>query len=366
MRIKCARNDLMEAIQIVQRAVSPRSTLPILTGILFDSNNNILTLTSTDLEISIRVELEVNIEEKGALVIPARLISDIIRNLPEAVVEINTVSEGKLTIVCEHAKFDIKILSPEDYPRFPEVSEGAMVEVDIKLFKEAIKQVSKAVSHDETRPILTGVLIMFSKKNLKMVATDSYRLAVKEINTHSELEDKVRIIVPARALEELFKILPEGQGSLKIIINENQVIFQFDKTTFASRLIEGQFPSYQQLLPEEQEIRLELNKQVFIDAVKRVSLLALNNTPIKLNNSGRRMKVYAVNQEIGEAVEEIDLINEGAEIEIAFNAQFLLDGLSSLDGEEVTLELTSNVKPGLLKPKDGKDYLYLIMPVRVS
>lgn len=365
MRFKCARNDLVESFQITQKAVSPRSTLPILTGILLDFEEDKLTLTATDLEISIQNKLNVKVEDKGSLVVPARLVSDIIRNLPEAVVQVESVSDGRIVIICEQAKFEIKVLILEDYPKFPEITDGSSIEVDVKTFKDAVKQVIKAVSRDETRPILTGVLISFNKDHIKMVATDSYRLAVREIKTSVDIEEKIKIIIPARALDELSKILPDANEKLKITVNENQIIFQHKNTTFASRLIEGQFPNYQQLLPEEQENKLEIKKQVFIDAVKRVSLLAQNNTPIRLVASGQKMKIHAVNQEVGEASEEIGLLSGGGESEIAFNAQFLLDGLASLEEETVVLELTSNVKPGLIKPKEGKDFLYLIMPMRV-
>lgn len=370
MKFKCVKNELMEALQTVQKAVSPRSTLPILTGILFDLKGNELALTATDLEISILKKIEVNTEEEGSLVVPARLIFDIIRNLPEALIQISTTMEGKLNITCEYVKYDIKVFPTEDYPKFPGIDKNVNIKTKNKIFNEGIKQVVKAVSRDETRPVLTGVLISINKDIIKLVSTDSYRLAVREVKGEAAAEEKMKIIVPARALDELSKILPNREEEINILIGENQIIFEFNKTMLTSRLIEGQFPNYQQLLPEEEtkesRVEVEGNKHILIDAVKRVSLLTQDNTPIRLSVSGKKMKLFTENKEIGEAVEEIDL-NEGkGEVEIAFNAQFLLDGISCLEEDIVVIELTGNNQPGLIKPKEKSDFLYLIMPVRVS
>ncbi|MDI6689966.1 MAG: DNA polymerase III subunit beta [Actinomycetota bacterium] len=397
MRIRTAKSNFLEAVQTASRAVSARSTLPILSGIFLrtsygsEKQENKLLLCSTDLEISIKCEVDVTVQSPGSIVIPARLLNDIIRNLPEATIEMYLDSSNQLNIICGKSKFLIRVLSPEDFPRFPEIipKDGFTTEPGILL--NVIRQVIKSVSRDETRPVLTGVLVNIEGNKLKMVATDGYRLAVRVAETgfpygsdDAENKKKLDVIIPARTLEELTKIISSHQDEVSevgIEATENQIIFNLNlsteaatdrKITLISRLIEGQFPNYQQLLPEGYELRLEIERDQFINALRRVSLLAQNN-PVKLKIDDEQMKISAITYDVGEAMEEIEVKpclptgrNSGGGMEIAFNPQFLLDGLVSVGEEKIAFEMTSPIKPALLKPSGPENFLYLIMPVRLS
>ncbi len=367
MEIKCVKENLLNGIQAVQKAVSTRTTLPILTGILFRTDEDKITLSATDLEIAIECKVDANILSKGAAVVPARLIGDIIRNLPEAAIKmISSPNNNQLKILCEQVEFDIKTLPPEDFPRFPEIPAKPGYTVATDLLTEMVKQVARAASHDETRPVLTGVLVNIAKERLKMVATDSYRLAVKEIKSKKGVEDKVRVVVPARTLEELIKIIPPERKEVDIVLTENQIIFNLGDVILISRLIEGQFPNYQQLLPEEHKMRVEVDKEKFMGAVKRISLLALNNSPLKVSVKESKMKISAQTAEVGLATEEIAVKKKGEDMDIALNAQFLMDGVTSVEGDVVVFEVLDPLKPGLIRSAAGGDFLYLIMPVRIG
>lgn len=367
MQFECTRDSLLEQIQIVQKAVSVRSTLPILTGILFNVKDNKLILSSTDLEMSIKCELDISGKSSGSIVIPARLISDVLRNLPEAVVKFNSdTSNNQILLQCEKSMFNIKVLPPEDFPKIPELEEGGLIKVDGKEFVEAIKQIIKAVSRDETRPVLTGVLISVDEGKLKMVATDSYRLAIKEIKAKAGKDEKIRVVVPARVLDEIIKAISQEEGEVKIRVTENQIALNFNNTTMISRLIEGEFPKYQQLLPDNYQIRVDLEKDAMAGAAKRVSLLALNNSPIKVNIGDKKIKISAETSEVGEAAEEVDVNEKMEQMTIAFNPQYFLDGLMSVKGEKFIFEAIGPLNPALIRSQEEEDFIYLVMPVRIG
>ena len=367
MQFECTRDELLDKVQVVQKAVSTRSTLPILSGILFSLKDKKLTLNSTDLETSIQCELEVNTTSEGSAVIPARLIGDVLRNLPEAIIKFNSdTSSGEIELDCEKSKFHIKVLAPEDFPKMPELDKTKAITVDGQVFIDAIKQIIKAVSRDETRPVLTGVLFKINKDKLKMVATDSYRLAIKEIDISNSTDVKMEIVIPARVLDELIKIVPQEEKAVAILLGENQIGFEFGNTTMISRLIEGEFPKYQQLLPDNYQVGLELNKDVLIGATRRVSLLALNNSPIKMSIANKKMSISSQTSEVGEANEEVEVPEVKEPMTIAFNSQYLLDGLSSVKGEDFVFELISPLNPALIRARQEEDFLYLVMPVRVG
>ncbi len=367
MQFECARGELLEKVQIVQKGVSTRSTLPILTGILFKAEDNKLFLSSTDLEISIKCVCDINTITPGSVVIPARLIGDVLRNLPEALVKLNSnKSTNQVELECEKAKFNIKVLPPEDFPKTPELKKEQSCTVKSKLFIDALKQITKATSKDETRPVLTGVLFKISENKLKMVATDSYRLAIKEIECTSSMNKQVKLVIPGRVLDEIIKIAPKEESEVRLLIGENQAGFEFDSIQIITRLIEGEFPKYQQLIPESYQVQLKLNKEVLTGATKRVSLLALNNAPIKVSIRDKSLTISSQSSEVGEAIEELDLEEKTEPITIAFNAQYLLDGLLSIKSENIILEIISPINPALLRVEEEKDFLYLVMPVRIG
>jgi len=367
MYIKCTQSDLWNAIQVVQKAVSIRSTLPILSGILFQAKEGKMTLSATNLELSIKYSIPVKVEKEGSVVIPARLVGDIVKNLPEATIEMFLdSSNNQVKLLCQESNFNIKILPPEDFPKFPDLKTNQSCVIGSFDLIKAIKQVIKSTSIDETRPILTGVFLNIINNKLKMVATDSYRLAIKEVDLKEGLKDKIKVIIPSKTLGELIKIISgEKKCDVSLEFTDNQLIFKTSNITLISRLIEGQYPNYQQLLPEEYGVNMDIDKEDFINAVKRVSLFTQDNSPIKITVKEGVMELNAASSDLGEAIEKIKVEGVKEDINIAFNPLYLLEGLMSVGGERIIFEVINTVKPGLLRPQEKKNFLYLIMPVRV-
>lgn len=366
MKLSIARAELLDALTVVSKGMSSRSTLPILSGVLFSAKDGSVSLQSTDLEVSVRHSVPALIESEGQTVIPGKLLTDIVRSLPEAAVALEV--DGDTAVVrCQHSSFTMKTLPSADFPRFPELSIEKSVSLPSSLMGSMVKKVSKAVSRDETRAILTGVLFIIDGHTVKMVATDSYRLAVSEVLLEDSESEDLEVVIPGRALEEALRIAPAEQN-VKIGITENQVVFEFGETTFVTRKIEGTFPNYKQLLPKETETTVTLTTEEFAAAVKRVSLMALHNTPLKLSVSAedQTLSLSATTQDVGDASEDVMVKAEGKDVEIAFNHAFLTDGLASATAEVVRLEIQSALKPGVIKSVDGDSYLYLLMPVRLG
>jgi DNA polymerase-3 subunit beta len=260
----------------------------------------------------------------------------------------------------------MKTLAPEDYPKFPHVDAQRTIRLPAEIFSSVVHQVSRAVSRDETRPILTGVLVVVEPATLRMVATDSYRLCVREVDVEG-LTGEAEIVVPGKALEDVAKLVGASE-SIDMGSAENQVVFTFGDTTFISRRIEGQFPNYRQLLPKEHTTRVVVDRADFLEAVKRVSLMAQHGTPlrIKVVVSEHTMTLSAGTQDLGEATEDLQVTPEGEDIEIAFNHAYLLDGITIAEGDTIALEVTSPLKPGVLRPAEGDGFTYLLMPVRLG
>lgn len=367
MKIKCSREEFLEAIQISQRAISTRSMLPILSGILLKTENNMLSLSATDLEISIRTKVKGKVAEKGSLVVPGRLISDILTNLEESSVELSLVKErGQLEVLAGESRFNLNVLFEEDFPKIPVAPEVVACKTKSKALLRVVREVVKAASRDEAKPILTGVLVSLNKNTIRMVATDSYRLAICEEKIEAGPEEALNIIIPARALRELVRILSSAETKeVSANLTDNQALFRLDQIELISRLIEGEFPNYQQLLPEAHEKKIRMNKERLISATRRVSLLAQDSAPLKLSFANNLLAISASTQDVGEASERLDIEYPGEEVKIAFNPGYFMDGITSIEEDELLLEMTDPLKPALIRPVQGKSFLYLIMPVRL-
>lgn len=367
MRLTIARGELFSMLSTVSKGLSSRSTLPILSGILFSATEDgSLTIQTTDLEVSVRTSSAAAVDSPGQVVLPGKLVTDIVRSLPEAAMSISI--DGEIALVsCGQASFTLKTLNAADFPKFPEVSTQQTVSLDTAAMINAVSHVSRAVSRDETRPILTGVLLAVEGHTLRMVATDSYRLAVKEIILEEESPESIEVVVPGRALEEAVK-LAAGSPKLSLGVSENQVVFSAGNTLFVSRRIEGSFPNYKQLIPKDIQTTATLKKEDLNQAVKRVSLMAQHNTPLKvaLNAEDQTLSLSATTQDIGDASEDLMATVEGEAVEIAFNHGFLSDGIASTSAENMTLEVVSALKPGVLTSVEDEGFLYLLMPVRLG
>jgi DNA polymerase-3 subunit beta len=367
MKLTCAKDDLAEKLQVAGRGVSTRTAVQILAGILLHAGDGQLSLSATDMEISLRVALEAQVEDEGSVVVPGRLLVDIVRLLPAGEVTIShRAEEGVVELVCGSASYRLHTYAAEDFPRLPEIDSGSAFTVDKEAFVDTITRVGRSASRDESRPVLTGVLVRFEGDKLVMAATDSYRLSVKETGLAKGPGREVEAIVPARALQELARIAQGGEsGAIQVGVQENQVVFGVDDVWLTARRIDGQFPNYKQLLPETFEAEVTMPREEFLDVVRRTSVLAQRKSPLRLRFEEGELTVSAQTQDVGEAHESLPISYSGDLIEIGFNAEFLRDGLESVSDENVRLKLISPLRPGLIHG-ESDDFLYLIMPIRLA
>ena len=362
MKFRCDRDALSEALQTVQRGVSSRPGIPALTGVLLDGTaEGRLTMTTTDLEVSSRLTIDVQVSEPGVALIPARLLADTVKSLSDSPVDVET-DQSQARIRCAAYEGSLRLLPAEDFPGLQEPG-GTLVEAEAGAFAEAVSQVARAASRDEARPVLTGVLVEVSREGCVLVATDSYRLAVRDLVASADGEAKA--IVPERAFSEAGRAASgDEKGKVEILVDDAQVSFRAGGLTLTSRLIEGEFPNYRQLLPDTHESRLTVSRQQLLDAVRRVGLLARDTTPVRLEFNALGVKLSSSSPDLGQAVETVEARYEGDDLTVAFNPQYLIDGLTAAVGESVRLDVRDGLKPGVVHGEnDG--FTYLVMPVRL-
>src|SRR5690349_754193 len=367
MKITTRRDALFGQLQTVTRAASTRSAVQALSGVQLLAGGDGIELRATDMEIGLRVPLAGEVVREGGVVLPGRLVVDVVRALPgdEVSLELRP-SEQDVEIVGGSATFHIRTLRSEDFPPFPE-PEGERVDVPGPAFVETVLKVARSASRDETRPVLTGILVSASESELRMVATDSYRLSVKETKLDAPLGGAFEANVPARALQELTRIVQGTEAErLSVSVRTNQVIFEAGGVVLSSRLIDGQFPNYRQLLPDAYEHELSLNREELLEVVRRISLMAQKNAPLRLSFSEGELRVSAQTPDVGEASEPLPVPFAGEPFEIGFNPEFLIAGLESAGSDQIVLKLISALRPGLLEAADGSGFLYLIMPIRLN
>jgi DNA polymerase III subunit beta len=364
MKIACSQDTLLAQLQIAARGVSQRSTVQILSGILIvaGGTGSPVELAATDMELSVRVPLEARVEEPGSTVVPGRLLLDIVRALPADEVTIEQpAGSGTVRLRCGASEYTLHTQAAEDFPNLPEPS-GSSFTVDREAFVETVGHVSRAASRDESRPVLTGVLVEFGEGAVTMAATDSYRLSVKRSDLPGTTAE-AQAIVPARALQELGRIA--AGESIEISIGENQILFGADGAWLSARRIDGQFPNWRQLLPQSFEHEIALSRGELLDVVRRTALMAQRNLPLRLAFDEGALTVTAQTQDVGEARESLPVAFHGERLEIGFNAEFLRDGIESVGGDTLKLRLISPLRPGLLQGEDAS-FSYLIMPIRLS
>jgi DNA polymerase III subunit beta len=368
LKLSTTSATLLAQLGTVSRVASTRSAVQALSGVQLLAQDGRAELRATDMEVGLRVPLEADIEREGVAVLPARLLLDVARALPSgaATLELRP-SEGDVEVVSGSATFHIRTLRAEDFPPFPEPGGDQIVRVPTKAFVETAAKVARSASRDETRPILTGILVSASGSDLRMVATDSYRLSVKETGLEAPLDGSFEANVPARALQELVRIAQAGEeGELTIGVRANQVVFDLDGIVLSSRLIDGQFPNYRQLLPDTHEHELTVSTSELTDVVRRMSLMAQKNAPLRLHFGEGELRVSAQTPDVGEAHEAMPVPFQGEPFEIGFNPDFLRDGLESVDAEDLRLKLISPLRPGLIEAGDDSGFQYLIMPIRLN
>jgi DNA polymerase III subunit beta len=339
-----------------------------LAGVFIRIENGRVELQATDMEFGLRVVLEVNDSADGSVVVPGRLLLDVVRSLPKDEVSLEyRSSQHDVELVSGPARFHLRTLPAEDFPNLPEFAGDAALKLPAGAFVETIGRVARSASRDETRPHLTGVLVSANGRELRMVATDSYRLSVKETTLDESLDGTLEANVPARTLQELSRIAASASAeSIGVVALENQVVFGVDDVLLSSRLVEGRFPNYQQLLPESYEHELRVNRAELLEVVRRISLLAQKNAPLRLRFSEGSLDVSAQTPDVGEASESLPVPFNGEPLEIGFNPEFFRDGLDSAESDDLVLKLISPLRPGLIQSGDDGDFQYLVMPIRLN
>ena len=368
MKLSTTRDHLLAGIQTVGRAVSSRATLPSLGGVQLTATPDDLTLRATDTELALTATLtDATVEAEGAVLLPGRLLGDVVRSLPPGEVTLALRGEQRdVELTAGSARFHLRTLAAEDFPRLPEMDDGG-VTLPARPLAETIDRVARAASRDEVRPILTGVLFHAEGTRLTMVATDSYRLSVKHTELESSLSEGIEANVPARALRELARVIAqEGADEVAMSLARNQAVFRVGTVVLSSRLIDGQFPSWRQLIPESFEHEVRLPRDELLEVARRISQLAQRNAPLRFAFGDGELTVAAETPEVGDASEAMPAPYSGDPLEIAFNPQFVIEGLESVDGEELVIKLSSPLRPGLLEPAGRDDFSYLVMPIRLN
>ncbi|HEY1317765.1 MAG TPA: DNA polymerase III subunit beta [Gaiella sp.] len=363
IRVTVDRDELAAGLQLVSRAASARGTVQVLGGVGIRATEGLLELEATDMELSLRTTVQATVEGEGTLVVPAKLLGDIVRLLPAGEVTLaHKPEEGAATLESGSYSSRLNVFAAEDFPRLPSV-DVPLQEVEAPALLDTVQRVSRAASRDESRPVLTGILAQFEDSKLTMAATDSYRMSVKE----TELEGggpELEAIIPARALDELGRVAA-GAEKIQLGVNENHVIFGTGQAWLTTRRIDGQFPNVQQLRPESFEVQLEVNRAELLEAVRRAAVMAQRNTPLRLRFEEGELTISAQSQDVGETRESLALRYSGEPLEIGFNAEFLREGLESVTADEVKLELINPLRPGLISA-EGDSFWYLIMPIRLA
>lgn len=364
MKFRAERDALLDALATTARAAATRgSALPALSGVRLEVTGEVLHLAGSDLDLTVQVEMAVAGIADGVCVIPARLGTDIVRAVEPGAVTV-TLEGGEAVIAAGRSQFSVRVLPAEEFLRLPD-SAGDAVTLDAAALAAALSQVIRAASRDDARPILAGVLMTAEPAGLRLVATDSYRLAMRDLPGTTVLAEGQHVLVPARALGELGRVL-SGAEQVTLRLGLDQASFEVGQVQVTTRLIEGDFPNYRALVPSGYPNRLVVGKEPLLDAVRRVKLLAREATPIRLALRPDGLELTAVTHDVGQAREDLDAKYEGTEMVVAFNPEFLIDGVEATPGNDVVLETLDALKPATLRSTEGTDFLYLLMPVRVS
>lgn len=363
MNATVERENLLRHLQVASRGVSNRSSIQVLAGIQLAARDGELHLAATDMELSVRTRVPAQVDTEGVVVAPGKLLVDIVRHLGGDQVRLS-LADGRLTIESDGSTYELNTFDADDFPQLPPTS-GALFSIDRDAFLETVQAVSRAASTDESRPVLTGVKVQVSAERLTMVATDSYRLSVRDSAISTDLPEPVEAIIPARGLDELARIADASPAaSIAVGVEAGQVLFGVDETWVTARRIEGQFPNHLQLIPQSFEHEAVIDRAELLEVVGRTRLMAQRNSPLKLQFSSGSLTVSASTQDVGAAEESLPIRYDGDDLTIGFNADYLRDGIGSIGDDTVTIKLISALRPGLLCSEDGQ-LLYLIMPVRL-
>lgn len=364
MKILCKKEDLITGVNTVQRAVSSKNTLPILQGIRLRTEDQNLVFEATDLEIGIRCRVPISVQEEGQVVLPAKLFSEIARKLPDTDIKIES-NDKNINIFYYSSDFAINGYDPEEYPEISDISSSSTIELPASLFKSMIKQTIFACSMEETRPVFTGILLQIDKENICIVGTDTHRLAFsKEILAGNNKEFSG--IIPSKTMQEIYRLL-DDDDTLTISFSSSRVIFKFSQVQIVTRLIEGQFPNYKQVIPSSCNTKLLVNTKKLLDTVERASLLSKDNylktNTVRFNIENSQLSINHFS-EMGKIFEQLDIEQNGEDVAIAFNAKYIIDLLKVVDTENVMIDVSGSFGPCIFRPHNNEKYLCLVLPLR--
>lgn len=367
MKIICSKNDLLIGVNTVLKAVSTRTTMPILQCILLDATQDQFKLVSNDLELGIESLVKAQIIETGNVSIDARMFSEIIKRLPDSNVII-TVDENNLTqIVCEKSEFNIPGLAGSEFIALPQITRSKCLNISQFALKEMIRQTIFSIAVEEIRPILTGELLEIKNNQLNLVSVDGYRVSIRNIVMDQEFSN-ISVVIPGKTLNEISKLLSsDEQETVSVYFTDKHILFELGDSIIVSRLLEGEFPKYEQIFSTDYETLITLNRKNLLMCIERAALIARESkkSPIKFHIKERTMSITS-NTELGNVHEEIDIVREGQGLEIAFNPRYLIESLKVIDDEEISLQFTTTFNPCIIRKSDSEYYKYLILPIRLN
>ncbi|MEG0613746.1 MAG: DNA polymerase III subunit beta [Clostridium sp.] len=365
MKFLIEKNLLQDAISDVQKAITGKSTLPILQGIYISAKDNFITLIGSDIEVSIETKIPANIIEEGEVVLDSKIFGEIIRKLPNDIIEISKLSNTELELACQKSNVQLVYLNPNEYPTLPSIEEDVVLTVSQKKLKNMIKSTIFAIAQDDTRPILTGVLLEIKENKLNMVALDGFRVALKSESMNCK--SKKESVIPGKTLAEVSKILKDNDENVQITFTRNHILFNFANTKVISRLLEGDFIKYESIIPKEHNLKVIVNRNEILGCIERASLMAKDgNTNLVKFDIYEDTLVVTSNSQLGKAREEMQIILQGEGIKIAFNSKYLIDVFKIMDGDNIIMEFTSPVSPCVIKNQESDNNVYLLLPVRVA
>lgn len=364
MKFVCEKGSLQEAISTAQKAITGKSTMNILEGILIVAKDNELTLIGSDIDLSIETKIKADVFESGSVVLDAKLFGELIKKLPNAEVQVTTMENNALEVMCQKSNAVLKYMKADEFPSLPKINENMIFNISQKLLKNMIRGTIFATAQDEIRPILTGVKFEIKDRNLNLVALDGLRLALRSEAVDSE--NTISAVIPGKTLSEVAKILEDKEEAVNITFTPNHILFNLGNTKIISRLLEGEFINYASIIPDEFTLKATVKRNEFFDCIERASLMAKegNTNLIKLDIKDDQIVITSDSQ-LGKAREELNILMQGEPLKIAFNARFLIDVFKIMDEEEIVLELTSSVSPCVVKNKEKNNCTYLVLPVRV-
>ncbi|MBZ9684791.1 DNA polymerase III subunit beta [Clostridium estertheticum] len=364
MKFICEKNILQEAISNVQKAITGKSTMPVLQGILIVASNRQVTLIGSDIDLSIEARITADVIEDGTVVLDSKLFGEIIRKLPNSTIEITTDDNNAIKIVCQKSYATIIHMNGGDYPSLPNIIENMIFSISQRVLKNMMRGTIFAVAQDETRPILTGVLFEIKDKKLNLVALDGYRVAFRSEPVDND--SNITAVIPGKTLSEVSKILEETDEPVNITFTPNHILFNIGKTKVISRLLEGEFIKYSSIIPEEYNLKITAKRSELLNCIERASLMAKegNTNLVKFNIEEDNM-IITSNSQLGKSREEINIILQGEPLQIAFNSKYLIELLKIMEEEEILMEFSSGVNPCVVRNKEKNNCTYMVLPVRI-